>query len=203
MQNGSARAHGDIAHVNILGVHVSAITPQSAIAVLQTWIRDRTLSYVCVTGVHGVMESSRDLELRRIHNEAGLVTPDGMPLVWMSHRLGFPHVERVYGPDLMRDMTALSAEHGYRNFYYGGTDGTPERLRDVLTRRHPGSVLLLATIPLSVVGELEAIAPDPHTIGDIVPFLAVRGLAEGIAEACVALVLVELCFQLIDSTPRS
>jgi hypothetical protein len=72
-----------------------------------------------------------------------------------------------------------------------------------LTRRHPGSVLLLATIPLSVVGELEAIAPDPHTIGDIVPFLAVRGLAEGIAEACVALVLVELCFQLIDSTPRS
>jgi hypothetical protein len=72
-----------------------------------------------------------------------------------------------------------------------------------LTRRHLGSVLLLATIPLCVVGELEAIAPDPHTTGDIVPFLAVRGLAEGIVEACVALILVELCFQLIDSTPRS
>jgi hypothetical protein len=71
-----------------------------------------------------------------------------------------------------------------------------------LTRRHLGSVLLLATIPLSVVGELEAIAPDPHTVGDIAPFLAVRGVAEGIAEACVALILVELCFQLIDSTPR-
>jgi N-acetylglucosaminyldiphosphoundecaprenol N-acetyl-beta-D-mannosaminyltransferase len=145
MQDGSAGAHADIARVNILGVHVSAITPQSATSVLQAWIRNRTLSYVCVTGVHGVMESFRDLELRDIHNKAGLVTPDGMPLVWMSHRLGFPHVRRVYGPDLMRDMTALSAEHGYRNFYYGGTDGTPERLRDVLTRRHPG---------LQVVGTL-------------------------------------------------
>jgi N-acetylglucosaminyldiphosphoundecaprenol N-acetyl-beta-D-mannosaminyltransferase len=145
MQDGSSGAHADIARVNILGVHVSAITPQSATAVLQAWIRNRTLSYVCVTGVHGGMESFRDLELRDIHNKAGLVTPDGMPLVWMSHRLGFPHVRRVYGPDLMRDMTALSAEHGYRNFYYGGTDGTPERLRDVLTCRHPG---------LQVVGTL-------------------------------------------------
>ena len=72
-----------------------------------------------------------------------------------------------------------------------------------LTRRHLGSVLLLATIPLSVVGELEAIAPDPHTVGALAPFLAVRGLAEGIAEACVAVILVELCFQLIDSTSRS
>jgi hypothetical protein len=72
-----------------------------------------------------------------------------------------------------------------------------------LTRRHLGSVLLLATIPLIAVSELEAIAPEPHTAGATVATLAVRGLAEGIAEACVALVLVELCFQLIDASPRS
>jgi N-acetylglucosaminyldiphosphoundecaprenol N-acetyl-beta-D-mannosaminyltransferase len=127
----------DIARVNILGVHVSALTPENATTVLQAWIRDKQLGYVCITGVHGIMESFRDLELRHIHNQAGLVTPDGMPLVWMLRRLGYPYVKRVYGPDLMRDMTALSAEHGYRNFYYGGSSGTPERLRDVLTRGHP------------------------------------------------------------------
>jgi UDP-N-acetyl-D-mannosaminuronic acid transferase (WecB/TagA/CpsF family) len=47
------------------------------------------------------MESQRDAELRQIHNAAGLVTPDGMPLVWLRRLMGFGHVERVYGPDLM------------------------------------------------------------------------------------------------------
>jgi hypothetical protein len=72
-----------------------------------------------------------------------------------------------------------------------------------LTRRHLGSVLLLATIPLAAVAELEAIAPDPHRVSEIIAFLVVRGLAEGIAEACVAVILVELCFQLIEATPQS
>jgi len=125
------------ARVNILGVHVSAIDMRLATETLETWIASRQQSYVCITGVHGVMESWRDSELRAIHNAAGLVTPDGMPLVWMSHRLGFPRVRRVYGPDLMRAMTAISAERGYRNFYFGGKPGTAEVLRDVLVGQHP------------------------------------------------------------------
>jgi hypothetical protein len=68
-----------------------------------------------------------------------------------------------------------------------------------LARHHLGAVLLLATVPLLAVSELEAIAPEPHRAGEIVTFLVVRGLAEGIVEACVAAILAELCFQLIDA----
>ncbi len=123
--------------VNILGVDVSAIDMEVATATLEAWLRHGEQHYVCITGVHGVMESWRDPELRRIHNEAGLVTPDGMPLVWMSHRLGFGRVRRVYGPDLMRRMTAISAERGYRNYYFGGRPGTVERLSARLQHAHP------------------------------------------------------------------
>jgi len=123
--------------VNILGVHVSAIDMALATDTLEAWIASRRQSYVCITGVHGVMESWRDSDLRAIHNDAGLVTPDGMPLVWMSHRLGFPNVRRVYGPDLMRAMTAISARRGYRNYYFGGKPGTAEALRDALVHQHP------------------------------------------------------------------
>jgi len=28
-------------------------------------------------------------EMRRLHNAAGLLTPDGMPLVWLSRLQGF------------------------------------------------------------------------------------------------------------------
>src|ERR1700730_4760773 len=85
------------AHVNVLGVQVSAIDIDTATAMLEGWIRADTPNYVCITGVHGVMESWRDPALRQIHNAAGMVTPDGMPLVWMAHRLGFQNVRRVYG----------------------------------------------------------------------------------------------------------
>lgn len=124
--------------VSILGVNVSAINMEMALEVIEGWIVHREPHYVCVTGVHGVMESQRDEGLRRIHNQAGLVTPDGMPLVWLSRLKGYRYVDRVYGPDLMLALCERSAKWGYRHFFYGGAEGVPEQLAAVLQRRFPG-----------------------------------------------------------------
>jgi Uncharacterised protein family (UPF0259) len=70
-----------------------------------------------------------------------------------------------------------------------------------LTRAHPWTTLLVATIPLALAAEVEALAPEPHHAAEIAEFLILRGVAEGIVEACIALILVELCFALIDAQP--
>jgi len=127
-----------VPRANILGVGVSALNMAMALEIIEGWIERREPHYVCVTGVHGVMESQRDEELRRIHNRAGLVTPDGMPLVWLSRLQGFHHVERVYGPDLMLALCERSVAKGYRHFFYGGAEGVPEQLASVLQKRFPG-----------------------------------------------------------------
>jgi len=132
---------GTLQRVNILGVGVSAVNMQTTLDIIDGWIARRESNYVCVTGVHGVMESQRDEELRRIHNAAGLVTPDGMPLVWLSHLKGFRHVERVYGPDLMPALCERSVAKEYRHFFYGGAEGVPEQLAKVLSHRFPGLVV--------------------------------------------------------------
>jgi N-acetylglucosaminyldiphosphoundecaprenol N-acetyl-beta-D-mannosaminyltransferase len=124
--------------VNVLGVNVSAIDMDLALGAIEEWIECGDHQYICVTGVHGVMESQRDESLRAIHNNAGLVTPDGMPLVWLSRLRGAKHVERVYGPDLMLACCELSIRHGWRHFIFGGTPGVPELLSDQLQRRYPG-----------------------------------------------------------------
>jgi len=124
--------------VNVLGVGVSAITIADALALIDGWIATRANRYVCVTGVHGVMESQRDPALRDIHNRAGLVTPDGMPLVWLSKLRGHRHVERVYGPDLMLACCRASVSRGYRHYFYGGAAGVPERLAARLQERFAG-----------------------------------------------------------------
>jgi len=109
-----------------------------ALEIIEGWIARRERHYVCVTGVHGVMESQRNENLRRIHNQAGLVTPDGMPLVWLCKLKGFRHVDRVYGPDLMLALCERSVTMGYRHFFYGGENGVPELLATVLKKRFPG-----------------------------------------------------------------
>jgi N-acetylglucosaminyldiphosphoundecaprenol N-acetyl-beta-D-mannosaminyltransferase len=127
--------------VNVLGVGVSAIDLPMALNVIGRWISAADQQYVCVTGVHGVMESQRDAELRRIHNEAGLVTPDGMPLVWISRLKGFKGVSRVYGPDLLLACCERFLSQQCRHFFYGAAEGVAELLGTRLASRFPGLVV--------------------------------------------------------------
>jgi N-acetylglucosaminyldiphosphoundecaprenol N-acetyl-beta-D-mannosaminyltransferase len=124
--------------VNVLGVGVNPVSQAQALATIEGWIAAKDRQYVCVSGIHGVMESQRDEELRAIHNAAGMVVPDGMPLVWLSRMQGFRQVERVYGPDLLLSCCDRSLSRGYRHFFYGGGPGVPELLIGRLQARFPG-----------------------------------------------------------------
>jgi N-acetylglucosaminyldiphosphoundecaprenol N-acetyl-beta-D-mannosaminyltransferase len=164
-----------VERVEVLGVNVSVINMQDAIAAVEAWIASRSRTYVCITGAHGVIESQTDAELRGIHNRAGLVTPDGMPLVWVSRLLGHRRTSRVYGPDLMRALTAVSATKGYRQFYYGGNDGVAALLAATMARQHPGLVVcgthtppfrkLTAEEDAAVVETINTAKPDIVWVG--------------------------------------
>lgn len=67
--------------VNVLGVGINAINMPNAVATIERWIKKGKRHYVCVSGVHGVMECQKDENLRHIHNASGLTVPDGVPLV--------------------------------------------------------------------------------------------------------------------------
>ncbi len=131
------RAGVVIERIDVLGVHVSAINPPMALAEIERWITGREQHYVCVTGVHGVMECQRDPELRAIHNRSGLTTPDGMPMVWAGRWAGATWMRRVYGPDLMLAVLEIAEQRGWSSYFYGGKDGVPELLAERMTARHP------------------------------------------------------------------
>lgn len=133
--------------VTILGVGVSARSIAETVEEIRGWVERREHHYVCVTGVHGVMESQRDPALRDIHNAAGLVTADGMPLVWVSRLLGARHAERVYGPDLMLALCRASAGGGLRHYLYGGAPGVVERLAERLEQRFAGLAIVGTCTP--------------------------------------------------------
>jgi N-acetylglucosaminyldiphosphoundecaprenol N-acetyl-beta-D-mannosaminyltransferase len=173
--SGSGRDSGLIPRVDVLGVGISAIDIPTAVDEIGRWVATRVQHYVCVTGVHGVMESQRDPELRRIHNASGLTTPDGMPMVWAGHRAGAAWMTRVYGPDLMLALCARAAELGWRSFFYGGREGVPERLAERLTGRFPDLRVVGTYSPPfrpvtaeeddEIVARINAVRPDLVWVG--------------------------------------
>jgi N-acetylglucosaminyldiphosphoundecaprenol N-acetyl-beta-D-mannosaminyltransferase len=145
---------------------------EQALAVIGGWIEDRSPHYVCVRDVHGIVRSQHDEELRRIHNRAGLVTPDGMPLVWLCRSRGHRRVERVYGPDLLLAACEASLGRGWRHFLYGGAEGIAGRLASRLRERFPGLAIVGTYTPpfrpLTAEEDREVIEQIERSHADIV-----------------------------------
>jgi N-acetylglucosaminyldiphosphoundecaprenol N-acetyl-beta-D-mannosaminyltransferase len=126
-----------IQRANVLGVGVHALDMEEAVRRSEYLLASGGQGYVCVTGVHGVMESQSDPELRATLNRAFLCLPDGMPTVWVGRLQGHTQMRRVYGPDFMIEMCRRSQAFGYRHFLYGGAPGVAERLKAKLESRMP------------------------------------------------------------------
>jgi N-acetylglucosaminyldiphosphoundecaprenol N-acetyl-beta-D-mannosaminyltransferase len=113
-------------------------------------------SYVCLTNVHTTVESQTSVPLRFAASNAFLSVPDGMPLVWILRRRGFPATEKVTGIEFVPMVAELGKERGLRHFFFGGSEGIAERAAAGLLQRVPG-IEIAGTMspPFSPTGEWE------------------------------------------------
>ena len=142
-----------------------------AVRLADCYIQAEGRGYICVTGVHGVMEAQSDLAFRSILNHSVITTPDGMPTVWVGRAQGHSTMSRVYGPDYLLRMCELSLTRGYRHFFYGGKPGVAEHLAQNLSRRYPGLQIAGTYTPpfhaLNASEESELIVLLEHSMADI------------------------------------
>ena len=139
----------------IIDINVSALDYSSALCEISYWIDKGIKEYVCVSAVHLLMECQKDLKLREGVNKAGMVTTDGMPLVWvMKYLWGFKKIERIYGPDLMLKLCKLSLKKNYKVFLLGGSKGESSLVAEELKRKFKN---------LKIVGNIDTpIRPIPN-----------------------------------------
>lgn len=133
----SGKAFVEHAARSVLGMRVDATSYAQAAAQVAAWARAGEAHTVCVANVHMTMQGVDDAAFRGIVNNADLVTPDGMPLVWMLHRLGVGDATRVYGPTLMLHVCEKAEQEEIPIGLYGGTEASLEELRASLLRRYP------------------------------------------------------------------
>ncbi|MGH0032594.1 MAG: WecB/TagA/CpsF family glycosyltransferase [Myxococcota bacterium] len=128
---------GEVASRRVVGLRVDATDYVHATETILSQAESGG-GVTCIATVHMVMEACDDPGFQRLVNAADLVTPDGMPLVWMLRALGVGDAKRVYGPDLTPLVCEAAARRGVPVGFYGGDAATLEALVDRLRARFPG-----------------------------------------------------------------
>ena len=123
---------------NIMGVRVAAIDMEWLVDYLKTHVRELSGDYICVSNVHTTVTAYEEEDYCRIQNGGLMAIPDGGPLSSIGRKRGHERMARTTGPSLMGEIFAISAQQGYRHYFYGSTGETLERLRTALEKAYPG-----------------------------------------------------------------
>ena len=93
---------------------------------------------VSALAVHGLMESVKNVELRKVINQIDLIVPDGQPVRWALnsfYKLGMQ--DRVYGPELTLRVLQKANAQGLKIYLYGSTENTLHLLKKFINNRFP------------------------------------------------------------------
>jgi N-acetylglucosaminyldiphosphoundecaprenol N-acetyl-beta-D-mannosaminyltransferase len=124
-------------HRYIVGMRVDITSYADATKRIISWAHQHECRSVYASNVHMTMETYDDPKFAKIVNEADLVTPDGMPLVWALRALGSETASRVYGPTLTLDVCEAAAKERIDIALYGGTTESLVAFTEFLKNRFP------------------------------------------------------------------
>ncbi len=143
----------------ILQMRVDVTSYADATQRIVAWATARQSCYVCVANVHMAMEVYDSPQFATVVNQAALVTPDGMPLVWALRLFGAKQATRVYGPTLMLHICAAAVSNNLSIGLYGGTEDSLTDFVMFLQSRFPDiQIACQIAPPFRPVTESEAMA---------------------------------------------
>jgi N-acetylglucosaminyldiphosphoundecaprenol N-acetyl-beta-D-mannosaminyltransferase len=127
--------------VILQGISIFAESSATALSQITDLVQKKLGGYICFSGAHGMSEAYRDSEVLRAHQEATLVLPDGIPLVWLGRSRGHKSMEQLAGPAFLPRLLALAGEHRWRVFLLGADPVTLGKVAERAERDFPGLMI--------------------------------------------------------------
>lgn len=119
---------------NVLGVKLDRLTTNEVLDKIEEFIAQRRPHQVIYLNADGVNRCFFDKRYKKIVEEADLVYPDGMGIVWASRFSNYPLPERVNAGDFLPELCQLCVEKGYKLFLLGGEKNVAEKAARNLKR---------------------------------------------------------------------
>lgn len=124
--------------LNILGVGVDTYNMKDATDFLMSAMDNGGLTSVYTPNSEIILHAYKNPDYCEVLNRAGLVTPDGIGVVYASKILKHPLPERVSGFDLANELLKKCAPLGKTLYLFGGKPGVAERAAKKITELYPG-----------------------------------------------------------------
>lgn len=121
-----------------LSLGLSCLTDEEFVHAVREAVETRSRLTVSFVNPDYVLRAHRIEGLVEKVNRFDIVLPDGWGIVLGGRWLGLPVPDRQGNDDICPKIFALSAEHGFSNFLFGCSEGTPERAAENLTATFPG-----------------------------------------------------------------
>jgi N-acetylglucosaminyldiphosphoundecaprenol N-acetyl-beta-D-mannosaminyltransferase len=131
------RSHNE-QRVEILGLGIDQVDMEGALNRIEEFIAEGAPRIVVTADASGLVAAQSDQQWRSIIENADLVTPDSVGVIWASERTGNVLKSRVSGVDLVAELCRLSAEKGYRIYFLGAAPGVAEKAASALRLKFPG-----------------------------------------------------------------
>ena len=124
---------------SVIGSPVTALPFEAQINLMVEWAAHRLSKVVCVANVHMIMEAKTRSEFANVLADADLVTPDGMPLVWlMNLTAANRRQDRVAGMDILMALCQQAEVKKISIFFLGSESAILDRMRKRLNQDFPG-----------------------------------------------------------------
>lgn len=123
--------------MDVIGSGVTALPFDAQIEKMLEWASSHQSKVVCVANVHMLTEAYCHPELSDVLKSADLVTPDGMPLVWMLRLMGAHKQNRVAGMDILFSLCQLAPKRNISVFFLGSEPSILEKMRKKLECKFP------------------------------------------------------------------
>ena len=122
---------------NVVGFPVSTLSFSGQVEAIMGWAAAHQSKVVCVSNVHMLMEGHWHSDFSTVLSDADLLTPDGMPLVWVASLMKGSSQERVAGMELMQALCEQAQTMGVSIFFLGAADKTLTEIRARLAQEFP------------------------------------------------------------------
>jgi N-acetylglucosaminyldiphosphoundecaprenol N-acetyl-beta-D-mannosaminyltransferase len=110
--------------VKVLNINISNDRLEDILGKASRMVDNNHKFYVCTVNAYQAVKASEDKTFLKVLNDAEIVVPDGMPLVWYSRLLKKPVSERVSGYDFFCSFSKFADKKKYSYFFFGGKSDT-------------------------------------------------------------------------------